>query len=227
MKGHLPLIVTLLSLACGSGPSSPTSPGAAREPMPDPAAVMRGEVRDTANLPISGARVQVIAPERGTVAITDGNGQFVRPWPFSGTATVLVSREGFHPQERRVSEPGAPRLPAFLAFDLEATDRPIVVAGTYRMTLNAANECIQLPTVARERSYRAQVYSTSRAGWFTAALFDGEFPYGSFFPSEVREDPIGVLRLHLITEPDWGNPVCRRAPVGRRGDAGPLRQLGA
>ena len=149
MKRHVPLVLALLCIACGDGPTSPTSTSSTLEPPADPTSTMRGEVRDTTNLPISGAQVQVVAPSRGTVAVTDGNGQFVLPWPFSGTVTVRASKEGFHARERPVPEPGSPRRPVFLGFDLEAIDSPIVVAGMYQMTLTAANECTQLPNVAR------------------------------------------------------------------------------
>ena len=207
MRRHFPLIVTLLSLACGNEPTSPTPPSSTLEPPAGPTFTMRGEVMDTTNLPISGAQVQVVGPSRGTTAVTDGNGQFVLPWPFSGTVTVRVSKEGFHARERPVPEPGSPRRPVFLRFDLEAIDSPIVVAGMYQMTLTAANECTRLPTVARQRTYRSQVYSTSKIGWFSAQLFDGDFPYSSFFSSEVRGEPPRTLRLHIVTELDWGNPV--------------------
>ena len=122
---------------------------------------MRGGVWDTTNLPISGAQVQVVAPTRGTVAVTDENGQFLMPWPFTGTVTVRASKEGFHSREYSTPEPGAPRYPVSLGFELEAIDSPIIVAGTYDMTFTAANECTQLPTVARQRTYRAQVYPTA------------------------------------------------------------------
>ena len=123
-----------------------------------PPLTMRGVVWDTTNLPISGAQVQVVAPSRGTVAVTDENGQFLMPWPFTGTVTVRASKEGFHAREISVPEPGAPRYPVSLGFELEAIDSPIIVAGMYNMTFTAANECTQLPTVARQRTYRAQVY---------------------------------------------------------------------
>ena len=104
-------------------------------------------------------------------------------------------------------DPGSPRRPEFLRFDLEAIDTPIIVAGMYQMTLTAANECTQLPNVARQRTYRAQVYPTSKVGWFTAALFDGDFLYSSFVSAEIPGEPLRTLRVHLVTEVDWGNPV--------------------
>ena len=87
MRRHVPLIVTLLSLACGNEPTSPSSlpqsPSFPPQAPPGAPLTMRGEVWDTTNLPISGAQVQVVAPSRGTVAVTDGNGQFLLPWPFA------------------------------------------------------------------------------------------------------------------------------------------------
>ena len=127
MRRHVPLIVTLLSLACGNEPTSPSS-----TPQPPTGAplTMRGGVYDTTNLPVSGAQVQVVAPSRGTVAVTDGNGQFVLPWPFAGTVTVRVSKEGFHARERSVPELGAPRYPVSVGFELEAIDAPVGTRGT-------------------------------------------------------------------------------------------------
>jgi hypothetical protein len=65
------------------------------DPIAGPTFTVRGVVRDTANLPISGAQVEPVAPG-GTVTVTDGNGQFILPWPFSATVTVRVSKERFH-----------------------------------------------------------------------------------------------------------------------------------
>ena len=135
MRRHVLLIVTLLPLACGNEPTSPSSspelptgqPASARCAARPSAVTMRGGVWDTTNLPISGAQVQVVAPSRGTVAVTDGNGQFLMPWPFTGTVTVRASKEGFHAREYSVPEPGAPRYPVSLGFELEAIDAPIIV----------------------------------------------------------------------------------------------------
>jgi hypothetical protein len=61
------------------------------------------------------------------------------PWSFSGTVTVTVraSKEGFHPREMSMPEPGAPRYPVSLGFQLEAIDAPAIVAGIYDMTFTA------------------------------------------------------------------------------------------
>jgi hypothetical protein len=117
-RGLVLLIVTLLSLACGNEPTSPSSSPElpTGPPLPPgvpngPPQTMRGEVWDTRNLPISSAQVQVIAPSRGPVAVTDGNGQFSMPWPFSGTVTVRASKEGFHAREYSVPSQGPRDIP--------------------------------------------------------------------------------------------------------------------
>ena len=202
MKRHVPLIVTLLSLACGNEPTAPSS-----TPMPPAVATftMRGEVRDTTNLTISGAQVQVVGPSPGTVVVTDGEGRFFLPWPYPGTVTVRVSKEGFHARERPVPEPGSPRRPVFIGFDLEAIDRPIIVAGWYQMTLTAADECTQLPNVVRQRTYRSQVGATAKVGSFRADLFDADFPFGAVLSLEVGGEPLRTLRVHYLGVPDWVN----------------------
>ena len=212
MRRHVLLIATLLSFACGSEPTSPSSSLQlpTGPPLPPgvpigPPLTMHGEVWDTTNLPISGAQVQVAAPSRGPVVVTDGNGQFSMPWPFSGTVTVRVSKEGFHARERTVPEPGAPRYPVSLGFELEAIDAPVIVAGMYDVIFTAANECTQLPPVARQRTYRAQVYPNGR-GRFSAMVLNIEPIYNTVFHSEVRGEPPQTLRVDVVTEPD-ANPA--------------------
>ena len=192
MKRHLPLIVAWLCISCGDPPTVPTSPSSTPPLLPigvpsGPPTTMRGGVWDTTNLPISGAQVQVVAPSPGTVALTDENGQFVLPWPFAGTVTVRASKEGFHARERSVPETGAPRYPVSLGFELEAIVAPVIVAGIYDITFSAANECTQLPTIARQRVYRAQVYPNG-LGRFSAMVFNIEPDRHTVFYSEVRGD---------------------------------------
>jgi hypothetical protein len=150
--------------------------------------------------------VQVVAPTRGTVAVTDENGQFLMPWPFTGTVTARASKEGFHAREFSLPEPGAPRYPVSLGFQLEAIDSPIIVAGMYQMTLTAASECTQLPAVVRQRAYRAQVSPNGGGnGRFSATVFNIEPIDHAFFHAEVRREPPQTLRVHVVTEPD-ANP---------------------
>jgi hypothetical protein len=205
MRRHALLIVTVLSLACGKEPTSPSSPSQRSsfppQAPPGPPQTMRGEVWDTLNLPISGAHVQVVAPTRGTVAVTDENGQFLMPWPFTGTVTVRASKEGFHSREYSTPEPGAPRYPVSLGFELEAIDSPIIVAGIYDVTFTAANECTQLPAVARQRTYLASLGPNGRRR-FSAMVFNIKPIDHAFFWAEVRGEPPRTLLVRVVTEPE-------------------------
>ena len=212
------LIVTLLSLACGNEPTSPSSSPElpTGPPLPPgvqngPPQTMRGEVWDTRNLPVSGAQVQVVAPSRGPVAVTDGNGQFSMPWPFSGTVTVRASKEGFHAREYSVPEPGAPRYPVSLGFEIEAIDAPVIVTGIYDMTFTAANECTQLPTVARQRMYRGAVGPNGR-GRFSATISNIVPIDHAYFWAEVRAESPQTLRIQVVTEPAANGLVERIEP---------------
>ena len=209
MKSRVPLIVALLCGACGDAPTSPsTSQGSILQPPAGPTSNMRGEVMDTTNTPIAGAQVQVLTgPRAGTVALTDENGQFVMPWTASDSATVRVSKDGFHPHQRPV-----PARVAGLRFDLEAIDTPIIVAGYYDMTLTAANECTQLPGVARQRTHRSQVYPDGGGGRFAVSVVDGDFPYSPVFRSEVRGAPPRTLRVQIASEPYAKGLVERLGP---------------
>jgi hypothetical protein len=153
-----------------------------------------------------------LRPSRGPVAVTDGNGQFLVPWPFTGTVTVRASKEVFHAREYSVPEPGAPRYPVHLAFELEAIDAPVIVAGMYDITFTAANECTQLPTVARQRVYRAQVSPDGLSsglgrGRFSAMVFNIEPRDNAFFDAEVRGEPPQTLRVHVVTDPYPNPPI--------------------
>ena len=120
MRRHVLLIVTLLSLACGTEPTSPSSAqqwsSFPPQAPPGPPRTMRGEVWDTTNLPISGAQVEVVAPTRGTVAVTDENGQFLMSWPFTGTVNRADVEGGvslariFHAGARRPEVSRVPRV---------------------------------------------------------------------------------------------------------------------
>jgi hypothetical protein len=91
-----------------------------------------------------------------------------------------------------------------LGFELEAIDSPIIVAGIYDITFTAASECTQLPTVARQRVYRGQVWPNGR-GRFSATISNIEPIDHAYFWAEVRGEPPQTLRVEVVTEP---------APIG-------------
>jgi hypothetical protein len=200
MKRHLPLIVALLAMACGDAATSPTWPSSPATPTVPPPVIsftIRGEVRDTRNLPISSAQVQVVSGIRtGTAVETDEDGRFVLPGTFSGIVTLRASKEGFHVREKTVPPPDAPTPPVAIVvrIDLEAIDTPI--AGTYHLTFAAANECTQLPDIARRRTYRSQLDPVDN-GWSIAWLHGDFLEYYSTFYAAVRREPPYTLQLYI------------------------------
>ena len=196
MRYHMPLIIALLCVACRDTPSSPSG---SQPPVSQPPAgsvvSTTGQVGDTANLPISGAQVQLLTgPSAGTMVLTEPNGSFSIRWTAAGNATLRASKDGFQASERQVSN-----STTYLRFDLQPLDTPVVIAGIYDLTLTAANECTQLPNVARQRSHRTRV-DPADVGVFTGEVLDGDFPYSDYFSARVRPETPRTLRVDLSSE---------------------------
>jgi hypothetical protein len=85
-----------------------------------------------------------------------------------------------------------------LGFELEAIDAPVIVTGIYDMTFTAADECTQLPAVARQRVYRGSLSPNGRAR-FSASLFNIVPIDHAFFWAEVRGEPPQTLRVDVVT----------------------------
>jgi hypothetical protein len=197
MRYYMPVIIALLCVACRDTPSSPSG---SQPPVSQPPAgsvlSTTGQVSDTANLPISGAEVQLLTgPSAGTMVLTEPNGSFSIRWTAAaGTATLRASKEGFPASEKQVS-----KSTTYLRFDLQALGTPVVIAGIYDLTLTAANECTQLPNVARQRSHRVRV-DPADVGVFIGEVLDGDFPYSDYFSARVRLETPRTLRVDLSSE---------------------------
>ena len=124
---------------------------------------------------------------------------------------MRASKEGFHAREYSVPEPGAPRYPVSLGFEIEAIDAPVIVTGIYDMTFTAANECTQLPTVARQRIYRGAVGPNGR-GRFSATIANIVPIDHAYFWAEVRAESPQTLRIQVVTEPAANGLVERIEP---------------
>jgi hypothetical protein len=145
----------------------------ASQPPAGTAVTIRGEVIETTSFPIAGAEVQVVTgPSAGTKVLADRYGIFTIGL-VAGSETLRVSKEGFQTSEKSVST-----SVTWLRFEMQTIDMPVVITGTYDLTVTAANECTQLPNAARQRTYRAQLNPAS-AGLFIVALRNGDFPYGA------------------------------------------------
>ena len=100
-------------------------------------------------------------PSAGTMVLTEPNGSFSIRWMAAGHETLRASKGGFQASERQASH-----STTYLRFDLKPLDTPVVIAGLYDLTLTAANECAQLPNVARQRNHRVRV-NPADVGMFT------------------------------------------------------------
>lgn len=143
---------------------------------------LQGGVTDTAYRPLSGARVEVINGARaGTVTTTDEAGRFSMPGTFTGTITVIASKDGYLPDSRTVPLGGRDPLPGggdwHLAFYLEPPGPSANIAGVYTLTMTADSACTNLPNEARMRIYTATIvpaWPGSRTR-FRATLSDARF----------------------------------------------------
>ena len=190
--------IALLFVACGKAPTSPSTlrPPASQRPA-GTAVTIRGEVIETTSFPIAGAEVQVVTgPSAGTKVLADRYGIFTIGLVAAGSETLRASKEGFQTSERSVST-----SVSCLRFELPTIDMPVVITGTYDLTVTAANECTQLPNAARQRTYRAQL-DPAGAGLFIVALLNGDFPYGAGgnFGVKVRRESPRTLRFTFPNE---------------------------
>ena len=85
--------------------------------------------------------------------------------------------------------PGTSGARPWLGFYLEVTTAPVNIAGQYRMTFTAGNECHQFPAELRTRTYRATI--TPRPGRERASGFDVKLS-GAQFLGNLSGFQIGV-----------------------------------
>jgi hypothetical protein len=110
-----------------------------------------------------GSRVEVIDARVGTVATTDEHGHYYMPGTFTGTITLMASKDGYVSQTRTwtpppLRAPGPPvvEFKGSVSFYLELPGQsPADIAGVYTLTLTADRACTSLPTEARTRTYTA------------------------------------------------------------------------
>jgi hypothetical protein len=180
---YTPVVLAVVALLPGCGDArSPVHPTA---PPVMPALEefrLTGGVTDTAYRPLSGARVEVINGLRaGTVATTDEAGRFSMTGTFTGTTTVIASKDGYLRDSRTVPLGVSPLpLPGGgnwdLAFHLEPLGPSPNIAGVYTLTMTADSACTSLPNEARMRTYTATIVPIpgSRTS-FRATLSDARF----------------------------------------------------
>ena len=174
------LIAAALLQGC-SDTKAPIEPTPVPDASSQPVFSLSGYVGDSANRPMSGAKVEVMTGSRiGTVATTDDAGRFSIPGTFIGTVTVIASKDGYVPEARTV--PFLSRLPPGttgagsweVAFSLEPVGPPVNITGQYTVTLTADSAC-HIPQEARTRTYTSTIVQGGRSSAFLSRLSDARF----------------------------------------------------
>ena len=139
------VLVAVISLSgCGDG-AAPVQP---TQSIAEPGQVfsLSGRVTDIFYHPLGGSRVEVITgPRAGTAATTDDAGRFSMPGTFTGTITVLASRDGYVSETREVPlhprsyppPPSGGTASWEIAVPLEPVGPVTNIAGAYGLTLTA------------------------------------------------------------------------------------------
>jgi hypothetical protein len=177
------VLVAVISLSgCGDG-AAPVQP---TQSIAEPGQVfsLSGRVTDIFYHPLGGSRVEVITgPRAGTAATTDDAGRFSMPGTFTGTITVLASRDGYVSETREVPlhprsyppPPSGGTASWEIAVPLEPVGPVTNIAGAYGLTLTADSACTDLPPEARTRTYTATLTPTGRSTSLVGQLSDARF----------------------------------------------------
>lgn len=153
----------------------------------------------SADIPISGATVDVAAgPAAGATMTTGQDGRY-RLYGVSGDTRIRISKSGYHPRVEDVS------VHDHLTrdFDLVLAHLRADVAGPYTLTITAAAECADtLPEAARSRTYSASLAQNGPV--VTASLTGASFVLlrstrGNRFQGTVEGDRV----TFSLTPYDW------------------------
>jgi hypothetical protein len=160
----LVLIVSLGVAGCGGSPSTPTD---ARQPAPQPAPPpapsstpqLAGIVYDSAERPLSGARVEVLdGPQAGQWTLTDGTGSYGFNGTFDDATRFRATLTGHVPAIGTRGPRCAPCNPNWwLYFFLQPDGASADLTGDYTLTIAADPACSDLPASARARTYTARI----------------------------------------------------------------------
>jgi hypothetical protein len=118
---------------------------------PDGTYILKGKVTETGNVVVGGATVEVTSGPSNKVT-TDSIGQY-ELFGVSGTVIVRFRKDGYFDENRSVTISGDQSL------NVEITPRtlPAIVAGTYRMAIQAPASCVMLSADLKTRTYTAKI----------------------------------------------------------------------
>jgi Carboxypeptidase regulatory-like domain len=195
---YFAVFVFISCVGCGEAPSptGPTSPAHPTPPAPAPPScsycidsrtqsLLFGRVSDTAFRTLSDVRVEIVeGSQAGAFAITESNGGFTIPGPFSGAISVRASKEGYVTATQQIQI-----LNHGVNFYLDTTSPSVDMTGQYSLTLVADSTCTAIPDVARKRTYQMAVAHHPRL-W--PSEYEGVLSGATFYRSDDFRVFIGV-----------------------------------
>jgi len=105
--------------------------------------------------------------------MTDDRGQFKMSGPFSGTLTVLASKDGYLSLTQNTQVTSGPTGALSLVFRLDPTGPSVDITGEYNLTLIADARCTALPAVARSRTYKLAIAPNTQSPLLYTGVLSG------------------------------------------------------
>ncbi len=152
--------LALLTGGCGGSPSTPTAARPlAPQPVPSSTTQLAGIVYDSAARPLGGARVEVLdGPQAGQWTLTDGTGSYGFNGTFDDATRFRATMTGHMPATGTRGAFCAQCHPNWWLYFFLQPDGPSAdLTGDYALTIAADPACTDLPTSARERTYKARI----------------------------------------------------------------------
>jgi hypothetical protein len=199
------VLAVLAASACGR--SSPSSP----DPVPTGSGpVISGVVRDAAQAPIAGARLEALdGKHAGRSTHTDALGIFTLTGPFDSPTTVRVTKAGYvtATQLWSCSPSSCNREPGpLLRFVLNLIPPVLDFAGSHMVTMSADPACADLPSAARTRTYSV-----------SAVLYPGGLPAPGALPTGTAY-LVQMSGASFHPNPSWLEYAYGTFPVWVSGD---------
>jgi hypothetical protein len=152
-------LALLISGCSDPRPALPTSPTILPNPFPS-TTPLAGIVFDSAERPLSGARVEVLdGPQAGQWTVTDGTGRYGFNGAFDDATRFRATMTGHVPAiGTRGARCGSCNPNWWLFFFLQPEGASADLTGDYTLTIVADPACaVLLPAPARERTYTVRI----------------------------------------------------------------------
>jgi hypothetical protein len=227
--------LALMAIAMSVGCDSPTEPDSPTDPLPAILAV-KGTVLDVLDRRVANVRIEVVkGPQTGTVTFSDDAGNFAIEPKLSPMSQIRASKQGYINGLQTVGG-SAPTVD--LKFVLSSANAPLNWSGTYDVTFTADATCVDLPDLARQRTFSANVSSMVVLSGATFGSSDG-YVWNTMYLGQVddyvvlwaQEPPIVEMlqdNAYYMVYGDAKGTVTREfAQLNLGGDIGYCPKLGA